>query len=88
MTKRGCLVKVHRARKVRALNKHVYTYSDLFPGWQVADKIAKPHKLQHQLTEKAVTENENFQPEIESNEYSSTRGNPSDKSSIKCGSRF
>ena len=57
-------------------------YSDLFPGWHVASEIVKSQVLinfENSSTdcEKTATGSGNLQPEIESNEYSSTHGSRS-----------
>jgi len=80
MTKNGWQVSVSGARRVRALNKHPLSacmYSDLFPGWQVENEIAKPRvsiDSNNSLIDcKNCNRKGHLQPEIESNEYSSSK---------------
>jgi len=55
------------------------TYSDLFPGWKVANEIAKPqvstnsNSFINLLQKKSATRYGNLQSEIKSNEYSSSK---------------
>jgi len=52
-------------------------YSDLFPVWHVANEIAKPqvciNSNNSSIDCKTSTGNGNLQPEIEINEYSSSK---------------
>ena len=73
MTKKGVVdwwVCVHGALKGQ--------HSDLFQGWHVANEIAKPRVCINSNNssndcKKTATGNGNLQPEIEINEYSSSK---------------
>ena len=73
---RGWWVSVPRARRVRA-SKSMNIYLDLFPGWQVANEIAKPHVSIN--TNNSSNDSKSchlkwtFKPKMESNEYSSSK---------------
>ena len=78
MTKNGWWVSVPGARSEYI---QACILSDLFPVWQVANEITKPHVAINPTSsstdcQKTATWNGNLQPEIESNEYSSTRSSP------------